>query len=69
MWQIYKYYFSPKSPLVASRPGMLKKYFLTAKYAKKALSTQSQNIIIQLFATFAVDGFQLFQKPLILLYK
>jgi hypothetical protein len=34
--------------------GLLKKSFLTAKYAKKALSMQSQIIIIQLFAIFAL---------------
>jgi len=33
---------------------MFKKFFLTAKYAKKVLSTQSQNIIIQFFAILAL---------------
>jgi hypothetical protein len=49
---------------------MLKKSFLTAKYTKKMQSTQSQNlmdlffaIFAQTFATFAVNGFQLFQQP------
>jgi cysteinyl-tRNA synthetase len=48
----------------------LKKSFLTAKYTKKVQNTQSQNLIDQFFATFAqtlatfaVNGFQLFQQP------
>jgi hypothetical protein len=50
--------------------GMLKKSFLTVKYTKKMQSTQSQNFMDQFFAifaqtlaTFAVNGFQLFQQP------
>jgi hypothetical protein len=55
--------------------GLLKKFYLTAKYTKKEQSTQSQNLMDQFFATFAqtlatfaVNGFQLFNTPNFLLF-
>jgi hypothetical protein len=76
---ILGYYFIKRSRLsrrlflflcFAPQLGLLKKSFLTAKYTKKMQSTQSQNLMDQFFAifaqtlaTFAVNGFQLFQQP------